>query len=62
MYQLKKSGHITNMITIVLFGIVTVCFIFFGYYILTIITGVIVAVQPIILIVGSPLDRKEKCK
>ena len=55
----EKSGNITNMITMVLLGIVTVIFISFDYFIPTIITGVIIAVQPIILIIVSNMIEKK---
>lgn len=55
----EKSGNITNMITMVLLGIATVIFIFSDYLIPAIITGVIIAVQPIILIVVSNMIEKK---
>lgn len=55
----EKSGNITNMITMVLLGIVTVIFISFNYFIPAIITGVIIAVQPIILIIVSNMIEKK---
>ena len=55
----EKSGNITNMITMVLLGIVTVIFISFDYFIPAIITGVIIAVQPIILIIVSNMIEKK---
>lgn len=55
----EKSGNITNMITMALLGIVTVIFISFDYFIPAIITGIILAIQPIILIiVSSVIERK----
>lgn len=55
----EKSGNITNMITMVLLGIATVIFISFDYLIPAIITGVIIAVQPIILIIVSNMIEKK---
>lgn len=57
----EKSGNITNMITMVLLSIATVIFISFDYLIPAIITGVIIAVQPIILIIVSNMIEK-KCE
>lgn len=54
----EKSGNITNMITTVLLGIATIIFISFNYLIPAIITGAIIAIQPIILIIVS--NRIEK--
>lgn len=55
----EKSGNITNMITMVLLGIATVIFISFDYLIPAIITGVIILIQPIILIIVSNLIEKK---
>lgn len=55
----EKSGNITNMITMVLLGIATVIFISFDYLISAIITGVIILIQPIILIIVSNLIEKK---
>ena len=55
----EKSGNITNMITMVLLGIATVIFISFDYLIPAIITGVIIAVQSIILIIVSNMIEKK---
>lgn len=55
----EKSGNITNMITMVLLSIATVIFISFDYLIPAIITGVIIAVQPIILIIVSNMIEKK---
>lgn len=54
----EKSGNITNMITMVLLSIATVIFISFDYLIPAIITGLIIAVQPIILIIVSNMIEK----
>ena len=48
-----KAGNITNMINMTLLGIITVAFIFMDYIILAILTGVMVAVQSVILILVS---------
>ena len=55
----EKSGNITNMINMVLLGIATVIFISFDYLIPAIITGVIIAVQPIVLIIVSNMIEKK---
>lgn len=55
----EKSGNITSMITMVLLSIATVIFISFDYLIPAIITGVIIAVQPIILIIVSNMIEKK---
>ena len=55
----EKSGNITNMITMVLLSIATVIFISFDYLIPAIITGVIIAVQPIVLIIVSNTIEKK---
>lgn len=49
----EKAGNITNMINMTLLGIITVAFIFMDYIIPEIFTGVMVAVQPVILILVS---------
>ena len=55
----EKSGNITNMITLALLGITTVIFILLDYLVPAIITGVIVVVQPIILIIVSSIIEKK---
>ena len=55
----EKSGNITNMITMVLLSIATVIFISFDYLIPAIITGVIILIQPMILIIVSSLIEKK---
>lgn len=49
----EKAGNITNMINMTLLGIITVAFIFMDYIIPAIFTGVMAAVQPVILILVS---------
>lgn len=49
----EKAGNITNMINMTLLGIITVALIFMDYIIPAIFTGVMVAVQPVILILVS---------
>ncbi len=55
----EKSGNIMNIITLVLLGIATIIFITFDYLIPACITGIIIAVQPIILIiVNNAIEKK----
>ena len=49
----EKAGNIANMATMTLLGLATVIFIAFDYIFSAIVTGVIVAVQPVILIIIS---------
>ncbi len=49
----EKAGNITNMLNMVLLGTVTVVFIILDYIIPAIIVGVILAIQPFILIAIS---------
>lgn len=55
----EKSGNVTNIITMALLGIATVMLISFNYIIPAIITGTILAVQPIILIIVSNMIEKK---
>lgn len=55
----EKAGNITNMLNMVLLGLITVVFIALDYVIPAIITGVVVAVQPIILIIISNMIEKK---
>ena len=55
----EKAGNIANMATMALLGLATVIFIAFNYIFPAIVTGVIVAVQPVILIViSNTLEKK----
>lgn len=55
----EKAGNIANMATMALLGLATVIFIAFNYIFPAIVTGVIVAVQPVILIViSNALEKK----
>lgn len=49
----EKAGNVTNMINLTLLGVITVTFILMDYIIPAIFTGVLVAVQPVILILVS---------
>ena len=54
-----KAGNIANMATMTLLGLATVIFIAFDYIFSAIVTGVIVAVQPVILIIiSNALEKK----
>ena len=55
----EKAGNITNMLNMVLLGLMTVVFIALDYVIPAIITGVIIAIQPIILIIVSNMIEKK---
>lgn len=57
----EKAGNITNMVNTALLGIATVIFICLDYVIPAIVTGVIIAIQPIILITISNMLEK-KCR
>ena len=55
----EKAGNIANMATMALLGLATVVFIAFNYVFPAIVTGIIVAVQPVILIViSNALEKK----
>ena len=54
----EKAGNIANMATMTLLGLATVIFIAFDYIFSAIVTGVIVAVQPVILIIISNAPEK----
>ena len=55
----EKAGNITNMFTIVLLGLATVLFIALDYIIPAVVTGIIVAVQPLVLIIiSSAIEKK----
>lgn len=55
----EKAGNITNMITLVQLGLVTVIFICLDYLIPAIITGGIIVLQPIVLIIVSNMIEKK---
>lgn len=55
----EKAGNIANMATMTLLSLATVIFIAFDYIFSAIVTGVIVAVQPVILIIiSNALEKK----
>lgn len=55
----EKAGNITNMVTLVLLGLATVLFIALDYIIPAAVTGIIVAVQPLVLIIiSSAIEKK----
>ena len=55
----EKAGNVTNMDNTALLGIATVIFICLDYVIPAIVTGVIIAIQPIILItISNMLEKK----
>lgn len=55
----EKAGNVTNMVNTTLLGLSTVIFICLGYVIPAIVTGAIVAIQPIILITISNMLEKQ---
>lgn len=55
----EKSGNIVNVINIVLLALVMILFIGLGYQIPTIVTAVILAIQPIMLIIISSVFEKK---
>ncbi len=55
----EKAGNVTNMINTTLLGLATVIFICLDYAIPAIVTGVIITVQPTILItISNMLEKK----
>ncbi len=55
----EKAGNITNMVTLILLGWATVLFIALEYVVPAIVIGVIVFVQPIILIcINNSIEKK----
>ncbi|HIX80858.1 MAG TPA: DUF2178 domain-containing protein [Candidatus Erysipelatoclostridium merdavium] len=55
----EKSGNIVNVINIVLLALAMILFIGLGYQIPTIVTAVILAIQPIMLIIISSVFEKK---
>lgn len=55
----EKSGNIVNVINIVLLALVMILFKGLGYQIPTIVTAVILAIQPIMLIIISSVFEKK---
>lgn len=55
----EKAGNITNMITLTLLGLATVVFICLDLLLPAIVTGAIIAVQPVILIIVSNMIEKK---
>ncbi|MBW3081851.1 hypothetical protein [Bifidobacterium phasiani] len=55
----EKAGNVTNMVNTMLLGLTTVVFICLGYVIPAIVIGVIVVIQPIILITISNMLEKQ---
>lgn len=55
----EKAGNVTNMVNTTLLGLATVIFICLDYVIPAIVTGAIIAIQPIILItISNMLEKK----
>ena len=55
----EKAGNIANMITLVLLGLATVVFIILDYIVPAIISGAIIAFQPMVLIIVSSMIEKK---
>ena len=55
----EKSGNIVNVINIILLGFAMILFIGFGYIIPTIVTAVILVIQPIMFIIVSNVMEKK---
>lgn len=55
----EKAGNITNMFNMVLLGLITVLFIALDYLIPAIVTGMMIVLQPVILIFISRLLEKK---
>lgn len=55
----EKAGNVTNMITLALLGLATVIFICSDMLLPAMITGAIIAVQPVILIIVSNMIEKK---
>lgn len=55
----EKAGNISNMVTLCMLGLATVIFLLLDYVLPAIITGIIVAVQPLILILISTAIEKK---
>ena len=55
----EKSGNIVNVINIILLGFAMILFIGLGYIIPTIVTAVILVIQPIMLIIVSNAMEKK---
>ena len=55
----EKAGNITNMITLMLLGIAMLIFITLNYMVSAIIVGVIILIQPLVLIIASSIIEKK---
>ncbi len=55
----EKVGNITNMITLMLLGIAMLIFITLNYMVSAIIVGVIILIQPLVLIIASSIIEKK---
>lgn len=55
----EKAGNITNMITLMLLGIAMLIFITLNYMVSAIIVGVIILIQPFVLIIASSIIEKK---
>ena len=55
----EKAGNNTNMITLMLLGIAMLIFITLNYMVSAIIVGVIILIQPFVLIIASSIIEKK---
>ena len=55
----EKAGNITNMITLMQLGIAMLIFITLNYMVSAIIVGVIILIQPLVLIIASSIIEKK---
>lgn len=55
----EKAGNITNMVTLMLLGIAMLIFIVLNYMVSAIIVGVIILIQPLLLIITSSIIEKK---
>mgnify|MGYP001776168998 FL=1 len=55
----EKAGNNTNMITLMLLGIAMLIFITLNYMVSAIIVGVIILIQPLVLIIASSIIEKK---
>lgn len=55
----EKAGYVTNMVNDTLLGFATILFVSLDYLLPAVVTGIMVAIQPIVLIITSSLLEKK---
>lgn len=55
----EKAGYVTNMVNVTLLGFATILFVSLDYLFPAVVTGIMVAMQPILLIITSSLLEKK---